>query len=77
MSKQLHKNFTDGQVKSFLKSYSDKEIKINYILQMLRIERGRFFGFLAICCEDLDNLPPKTLKYRSHCKNLEAPLNSP
>jgi hypothetical protein len=37
MSKQLHKNFTDGQVKSFLKSYLDKEIKLNYILQILKI----------------------------------------
>jgi len=32
MSKQLHKNFTDNQIKSLLKSYLDKEIKINYIL---------------------------------------------
>jgi len=35
MSKQLHKNFTDEQVKLLLKSYLDKEIKIDYILQML------------------------------------------
>jgi len=47
MSKQLHKNFTDGQVKSFLKSYLDKEIKMNYILQMLKIKRSRFFELLA------------------------------
>ena len=39
MSKQLHKNFTGGQVKSLLKSYPDKEIKMNYILQMLKIKR--------------------------------------
>ena len=39
MPKQLHKNFTDGQAKSFLKSHVDKEIKINYILQMLKIKR--------------------------------------
>jgi len=38
MSEQLHKNFTDDQVKSLLKGYLDKEIKINYILQMLRIK---------------------------------------
>jgi len=35
MSKQLHKNFTDGQAKLILKSYLDKKIKISYILQML------------------------------------------
>jgi hypothetical protein len=39
MSKQLHKNFTDEQVKLLLKSYVDKEIKIDYILQMLKIKR--------------------------------------
>ena len=33
MSKQLHKNFTDDQVKSLLKSFLDKEIKINYFLE--------------------------------------------
>jgi len=47
MSKQLHKNFTDEQVKLLLKSYMDKEIKISYILQMLRIKRRIFFKLLA------------------------------
>ena len=55
MSTQLHKNFTDGQVKSFLKSYLDKEIKINYILQMLKIKRSRFFKLLAKYRKDPDN----------------------
>jgi len=35
MSKQLHKNFVDEQVKLLLKSYTDKKIKINYILSIL------------------------------------------
>jgi len=47
MSKQLHKNFTDEQVKLLLKSYVDKEIEMNYILQMLKIKRNRFFELLA------------------------------
>ena len=55
MSKQLHKNFTDNQVKSLLKSYLDKEIKMNYILQMLRIKRSRFFELLAKYRKDPDN----------------------
>jgi hypothetical protein len=55
MSKQLHKNFTDGQVKSLLKSYLDKKIKINYILQMLRIKRRRFFELLAKYRKDPEN----------------------
>jgi len=55
MSTQLHKNFTDDQVKSFLKSYLDKEIKISYILQMLKIKRRRFFKLLAKYRTDPDN----------------------
>jgi len=55
MSKQLHKNFTDGQVKTLLKSYLDKKIKINYILQMLKIKRRRFFELLAKYRKDPDS----------------------
>ena len=55
MSKQLHKNFTDEQVKLLLKSYVDKEIKIDYILQMLKIKRRRFFLLLAKYRKDPDN----------------------
>ena len=55
MSKQLHKNFTIGQVKSLLKSYLDKKIKIGYILQMLRIKRSRFFELLAKYRKDPNN----------------------
>jgi len=55
MSNQLHKNFTDEQVKLLLKSYVDKEIKINYILQMLKIKRRRFFELLAKYRKDPDN----------------------
>jgi hypothetical protein len=47
MSKQLHKNFSDDQVKSILKSYLDKKIKLDYILPMLEIKRRRFFELLA------------------------------
>ena len=55
MSKQLHKNFTDGQVKSILKSYLDKKIKINYILQMLSTKRSRFFELLSRYRKDPNN----------------------
>jgi len=55
MSTQLHKNFTDDQVKSLLKSYLDKEIKINYILQMLSIKRSRFFELLSRYRKDPGN----------------------
>jgi len=55
MSKQLHKNFTDDQVKSLLEKYSKGEIKLNYILQMLRIKRSRFFELLAKYRKDPDS----------------------
>jgi len=55
MSNQLHKNFTDGQVKSLFEKYSKKEIKLNYILQIPRIKRRRFFELLARYKKDPDN----------------------
>jgi len=55
MSTQLHKNFTDDQVRSFLKSYLDKKIKISYISQMLKIKRRKFFKLLAKYRKDPDN----------------------
>ncbi|OGD13791.1 hypothetical protein A2V47_00710 [Candidatus Atribacteria bacterium RBG_19FT_COMBO_35_14] len=55
MSKQLHKNFTDDQVKSLFKKYSKGEIKLNYVLQILRIKRSRFFELLAKYRKDPDN----------------------
>ena len=46
MSKQLHKKFPNEQVKSLLKRYLSKEIKIGYILEILSIKRSRFFELL-------------------------------
>jgi len=66
MSKQLHKNFTDGQVKLLLKSYIDKEIKINYILQILRIKRSRFFELLTKYRNDPDNF---SIQYERNTSN--------
>ncbi len=55
MSLQLHKNFTNGQVKSLFEKYSKKEIKLNYIMQMLKIKRSRFFELLAKYRKDPDS----------------------
>ena len=54
MSKQLHKIFTDNQVKSLLKRYLNQEIKMKYVLQMLQIKRSRFFELLAKYRKDSD-----------------------
>ena len=66
MSKQLHKNFTDDQVKSLLEKYSKGEIKLNYILQMLRIKRRRFFELLAKYRKDPDNF---SIQYERNTSN--------
>ena len=39
---QLHKKFTDSQVKEFISRYLRKEIKRNYIQDILGIKRRRF-----------------------------------
>ena len=66
MSNQLHKNFTDDQVKSLLKSYIDKEIKLNYILQILHIKRSRFFELLTRYRKDPDNF---SIQYKRNISN--------
>jgi len=66
MSKQLHKNFTDGQVKSLLEKYSKGEIKLNYILQILRIKRSRFFELLAKYRQDPDSF---SIQYERNTSN--------
>ncbi len=40
---QLHKKFTDGQVKEMLQRYLNNEIERSYIQQILGIGKTRFF----------------------------------
>lgn len=40
---QLHKRFTDQQVKELMQRYSKKELKREHIQQMLQIKRRQFF----------------------------------
>ncbi len=46
MAKQLHKKFPNEQIKSLLKRYLSREIKIDYTLGILGIKRSRFFELL-------------------------------
>jgi hypothetical protein len=43
---QLHKEFTDSQVKELIERYLKREIKIDYVLQILGIKRSRFFALI-------------------------------
>ena len=45
MVKQLHKKFSDEQVKSLLERYLYKEIELSYILDITGIKRRRFFQY--------------------------------
>ena len=49
---QLHKRFTDNQVKGFLARYLNKEIERRYIQEILEIKERRFFALLQKYRED-------------------------
>jgi len=66
MSNQLHKNFTDDQVKSLFEKYSKKEIKLIYTLQILRIKSSRFFELLTRYRKDPDNF---SIQYKRNTSN--------
>lgn len=55
MAKQLHKKFPGQQVRSLLQRYISKEIKIDYILEILGIGRSRFFDLLKEYRKDPDS----------------------
>jgi len=57
---QLHKKFTDGQVKELLERYAKKEIKREYIQQILGIKKRRFWDLLKKYNDDPKNF---TIKY--------------
>ena len=46
MAEQLHKKFADEAVRSLLDKYLAKEIKVNYVLEILGIKRSRLFELL-------------------------------
>ena len=52
MAPQLHKRFSDEQIKSLLERYLSKDIGINYLLEILGIKRSRFFELLKAYRDD-------------------------
>jgi hypothetical protein len=52
---QLHKNFTDHQVKELICRYLGKEIERSYIEEILRIGKTRFFALVKKYNKDPDN----------------------
>jgi hypothetical protein len=62
---QLHRKFTDGQVKEMLKRYLNNEIERPYIEQILGIGKSRFFALLK---SYQDNPAGFSIQYRRQTK---------
>ena len=62
---QLHKKFTDGQVKELLERYLAKEIDRSYIQQILGIGKARFFALIK---QYRDNPQRFSIRYRRQTK---------
>jgi len=52
---QLHKKFTDSQVKELIYRYLEKEIEKSYIEEILRIKRRRFYQLVKKYQDNPDN----------------------
>jgi len=73
MAKQLHKRFPDKQVKSLLQRYLSKELKLNYILEILGIKRRRFFKLLKKFRGDPENFSI-SYKRRRSCRRISREI---
>jgi len=51
---QLHKKFTDSQIKELIERYLRKEIERKYIQEVLGIGKTRFFSLIKIYRENPD-----------------------
>ena len=67
---QLHKQFTDTQVKELLRRYVNGEIEIHYVLEILGIKRSRFFLLLKHYKECPDKF---SIQYKRNSKTRTIP----
>lgn len=47
MGKQLHKRLVEEEIKSLLEKYLNNHMELDYVLQILKIKRSRFFELLS------------------------------
>jgi len=66
MTDQLHKRFSNNQVKSLIESYIRKEIELSYILSIMDIGRSRFFEILKKYRQNPDIF---SIEYARNCPN--------
>ena len=52
---QIHKKFTDSQVKDLIERYLDKKIERKYIQEILGIKKRRFFALVKGLKDDPEN----------------------
>jgi hypothetical protein len=62
---QLHKRFTDAQVKELLRRYLRKEIEREYIQEILIISKRRFFSLIKLYRENPEGF---SIKYKRRAK---------
>lgn len=55
MTKQLHRRFTDDQIKLLLDLYLNKTIRLQQILQQLKCTKGMFYQILREYRKDPTN----------------------
>ena len=63
--KQLHKKFTDKQVKELFKKYEESDIKSEVMSAMLGIERAQFFRLLKRYRQDKEKFSLSYAAYPS------------
>jgi len=66
MTKQLHRRFTDDQIKLLLDLYLNKTIRLQQILQQLECTKGRFYQILREYRKDPTNF---TIAYAQNKPN--------
>ncbi len=77
---QLHRRFTDSQVKELIQRYLRKEIQRDYIQQILGIRKTRFFALIKSYRKDPNKFSLKYTRYaRAKGSNLLfiSLINSP
>lgn len=63
MAEQIHKKFTDEQVKDLMKRYLNKELKREHIQEVLGIGQTRFFALVKSCRQ---NPLEFSIQYKRH-----------
>ena len=69
---QLHKKFTDDQVKALIERYLEKEIERRYIQEILAIGKTRFFALVKSYLENPDKF---SVQYIRSIKTRKIPVH--